>query len=394
MTGVTDVEARRGRLRIAHVVPALTKGGAERVAVELVRHAVTAGHDVTCIVGWPSPPPGVLHLVPDGARLMFVEPARSPMPSRYLHAARWVWQQRALLRELDVIHCHLTYGAFVGSEAALLRDLARARGPAIVETYHAVGMGISRRQRAAHRILASHRDALVLMADDPAWREFASGRPRMLLRTIANGASDPDVGRLDATERHDYRRRVGIPDDCTLVVGTVGLLRADRKPWRWIAVFAEIARAIGSHVHFLLAGGGPERERIEALIAKHGLTGRVHITGIVDEVRYPLSLIDLYVTLNVGAATGLAATEAALAGLPIIALQFMEDHDGAQSSWIWSSVREGDVAKRAIELLRDRSVRHALARMQQAYARAHHSTDTMGAAYEHVYREAIAVRSR
>ena len=39
-------------MNIVHVVPALTKGGAERVAVELANHAVGSGHKVTLIAGW------------------------------------------------------------------------------------------------------------------------------------------------------------------------------------------------------------------------------------------------------------------------------------------------------------------------------------------------------
>ena len=39
-------------MNIVHVVPALTKGGAERVAVELANHAVGSGHKVTLLLGW------------------------------------------------------------------------------------------------------------------------------------------------------------------------------------------------------------------------------------------------------------------------------------------------------------------------------------------------------
>lgn len=390
---LTD-DSSEPRLRIAHVLPALTKGGAERVAVELIRHAVADGHDVTCIVGWDTPPPGVRDLMPDEMRLLFVEPRPSAVPLRYARATAWLLRHRALLREVDVLHCHLTYGAFVGLQTALLRDIAGEQRPAIVESYHAVGMGITALQRASHRVLAARRDALVLMADDASWSEFARRRPRLITRTIPNGVSDPDVAAVGPAERVAYRRSVGIPDDCTHVVGTVGMLRTDRKPWRWIPVFAEIARQFGSDVHFLLAGGGPERERLEALVTERGLAGRVHITGVVDEVRLPLSVIDLYVTVNVGSATGVAAMEAALGGLPIVALQFTDTSDSPPDAWIWSSPDEMRVAARAVDLLRNDEPRRSLARAQQAYARSRHTVRAMATAYDDVYRAAIEARGR
>ncbi len=382
------------RLRIAHVVPALTKGGAERVVVELLRHAVADGHDVTCIVGWETPPPGVRHMVPDGVRLMFVERRRSAVPLRYARASAWVLRHQALFREFDVLHCHLTYGAFVGLHVAVLRDLARERRPAVIESYQAVGMGITSLQRRAHRLLASRRDGLALMADDESWEAFARRRPRLVYRTIPNGVSDPRMHEVSADERRRYRRSLGIPDSCTHVVGTVGMLRADRKPWRWIPIFAEIARAVGPHVHFLIVGDGPERARIDALIAQHRLGGRVHVAGVVDQVRMPFSVIDLYLTVNVGSGTGIAATEASLAGLPIIALQFTAGFRPEPDPWIWSSPDDMEVASRAVELLRDDRARSVLARKQQSYARAHHTTEAMAAAYADVYRAAMGVRSR
>lgn len=380
-------------LRIAHVLPALTKGGAERVAVELMRQAELAGHEVSCIVGWETPPPGVRHLVPAAARLDHVEPAASPLPVRILRAGRWIWHNRARIGALDVLHVHLTYGAIFGSLVWAWRSATGRRTPVVIESYHAVGMGIPPMHQRMHRWLAARRDAVVLMAEDEGWQRFAAGRRGLRLRTILNGASDPGVEQLSEESRRDYRRRIGIPDDCTLVVGTVGMLRADRKPRRWIPVFARIARALGPHVHFVLAGGGPEREHLEALVREHGLDGRVHFTGVVEYVREPLAIMDLYLTVNVGPVTGVAALEAALSGLPILALQFLDAYRAAGDDWIWSTADGDALADRAIALLQDPPARLALAARQQAHARRHHTTAAMAAAYEDVYRAAIAARA-
>ena len=38
------------RMNIVHVLPALTKGGGEKVAVDLANHAARTGHEVTMLV--------------------------------------------------------------------------------------------------------------------------------------------------------------------------------------------------------------------------------------------------------------------------------------------------------------------------------------------------------
>ena len=57
MRNLTCFEAARSEsnethLNIAHIVPALTKGGAERVAVDLANCSARDGHSVSLIVGW------------------------------------------------------------------------------------------------------------------------------------------------------------------------------------------------------------------------------------------------------------------------------------------------------------------------------------------------------
>jgi glycosyltransferase involved in cell wall biosynthesis len=274
------------------------------------------------------------------------------------------------------------------------RDIGQRSTPCLVESYHAIGMGIPPSHQRIHQLLAARRDAVVVMAPDDGWSRFAAKRRNMDFRTILNGASDPRVDLIDAEGRRAYRQQQGIPDSCRLVVGTVGMLRTDRKPWLWIPVFARIAGALGTDVHFLIAGGGPEQGRLEASIEQHGLAGRVHITGVVDRAREPLSIIDLFVTVNVGRVTGVAALEAAMAGLPIIALQFVDGYRSGPGDWIWSDSEPVTVGDRAVELLRDTAARRSLALTQQDYARRNHSVEAMGEAYLNVYRAVIARRRR
>lgn len=377
-------------MKILHVLPALTPGGAERVTLSLSRHAAADGHDVTLLVGWPSTGEALLRSQVDPrVKLEYVTTRDIGKARRYAAGLQWVVRNMDKLSTFDVLHCHLTFGSFIGTVVAVVR---RRGKPAIVETYHAVGAHLPRWMHFAHRTAASTRDALVLMADHAAWRSYGKRNPRTITRVIANGADDPNIDSVSAVARLDYRRSMGIPDSCRFVVGTVGRLDADRQPLRHLALFAEIAKRMGEGVHFLFGGGGSEIERIHRETELLGLGGRVHITGVLSEPRRPLSVIDLYVTLNVGGTSGVAGIEAAIAGLPVIAIQHDPSYVGEDSDWIWSSADLPNIADRVTQLLRDPDARQALATRQMEHARRQHSSAGMWRSYEEVYRLAIAKR--
>jgi glycosyltransferase involved in cell wall biosynthesis len=374
-------------IRIACLVSALNAGGAERVTVELASLFARQGHDVTLFVGWPSategPPRSRLdHRI----RIEYILPVRKGTLNRYLGGVRWTWQNRRRLCTYDVVHCHLTYSAFVTSLLYAYRTVSRSGRPAIIETYHAVGMRIPPAMRWVHSRMAVHRDVLVLMAADPYWSRFTARHPRLNVRTVLNGTSTPDISEMNTDAKLAFRHQLGIPDDCQFVVGSVGFLRSDRQPEVFIPIISRLVGEFGSKVHWIFAGDGPEQGRLEMLVREVGIEQNVHFAGYIADVKYPLSIIDLYFTLSVGRVTGVAALEATLVGLPVIGFQLLEDYVPGADEWIWSSHDPAAVSARAISLLHDASQRKALGERQQEYARRHHSVDSMGESYQEIYK--------
>lgn len=379
-------------MKIVHLLPALTKGGGERVAVDLANHAAAAGHEVTMVAGFAYDPAVLRDALDPAVEVRYVSPERPGKAGLYLAGLRWFRRHRAWLRQQDVLHCHLTYGAAMGAFVWLMRRLGRWPRPAIVETYHAVGMPIPAASRWLHARLAARRDVLALMAGDDYWRRFVAKHPKLISAVIPNGVAVPE-GEVSANERLAFRRSVGIPDDAEFIVGTVGQLRPERRPSLFLPIFAEIARALGPKTHFILAGDGPELPRLREAVARDGLEGRVHLPGLVPSARLPASMMDLYLTLNVGAITGIAALEAGFAGTPIIAVQLVEGRRSEPGDWIWSSSDTAEVSAHAIDLLRWPKKRAELAERQQAYVKANHVVGVMGEAYEALYRHAIDRRA-
>lgn len=371
-------------MKIAHIIRTLEVGGAERVTVELANQFAAQHEDVTIFCAWPVEPasPVQAQLSPR-VRVEHVQRAPSPGPGMYLKALWWTWRNRRRLAEYDVIHCHLTYGAFIGTLVYLLVRGSRF-APRVVETYHSVGAPISALTRRLHSLMATARDVFVLMATDSYWSRFVTDHPNLCVKLILNGARTPDVQSVDADERRRYRAQLGIPDDARFVVGSIGMLRRDRQPWAFLPVISELVREFGSEVHWVFAGDGPEREALEQLVASAGLTPNVHFTGLVRDVRYPLAVLDLHFTITVRDVGGVAAIEGALGGVPTIGLQAAKDYPST-TDWIWSSIEWQPLAAMAIRLLRDPAERRAMAERQQQYARAHHSVERMTQLYREVY---------
>lgn len=381
-------------MKIAHVLPALTKGGGERVAAELANHAIQAGHEVTMIAARPVDSAqlrGTLH--PD-IRVLYIANARVFRLMNYFYLLPWLFQNRTWISELDILHCHLTFGAVFGTLVRVWRAISKSKKPTIIETYHSVGGPMPIFHRWLRAQMAARFDALALIAKDDYWDAFTRKHTRVLSRIILNGISDPGPIQDREQLRNAYRSELGIPDNCRLVVGTVGRLSTDRKPWLYLPIFTQIAREFGADVHFLLAGDGSEYERIRLLVKQNGLEGQIHLPGLILDPRGPMSAIDLYLTLNVGPVTGLAGLEAAYLGLPIVAIQLLDNYRSTPEDWIWSSTDLSEIGDRAICLLRAPENRQALVEKQSVFVRAHHSIEAMAQSYYEFYQSAIEHRYR
>ena len=371
-------------MKIVHVLPSLARGGGERLTIELANRQVDAGHEVALILGSDLPAEQVHGGLDPRVEIHAISSAKGR--SRYARMLPWIWRRKAWIAAQDVLHCHLTYGALFGS--AFLR-LAGSHRPAIVETYHAVGMPISPALKWLHTRLATQWNGLTLMADDPWWRDFSRRHSDVVFRIIPVGVAPPSS--VPAERRKSYRDALGIPKDAW-VVATVGRLVAERRPRAYVPVFKRIAKLIPD-VHFLMGGDGPERSAIESDADSSGIRDRLHLTGLVREIELPLAISDLYVTANVGSVPGVAGLQAVAAGLPVIAMQLREDYSGDPADWIWSSFDPDAIAARAVELLDVPKAAKEVADRQAEHLRTHHSAEAMAADYERFYQEAIDAKA-
>lgn len=382
------------RLRLLHVLPAISTGGAERLVVALANRADAAGFDVTLLTCHASAHeemagdlrPGVGRR--EATRLRLPVLGRSGRMARLcMHAAMPAWAvfHAGFLRDFDLIHVHLPLGARLGSWAHRLR---RGSRPVIIESFHADWDCVSGRLRRYLARQWRRRDALILESPrSPTVAEIAASHPHVRARFIPIGAEAPRVGSVTRDEQVAWLRRAGIPDDRTLLLGTVGRMHSERQADRVVPAFAEIARLCGPGAHLAWIGDGPLRPLVERQVREMGLAGKVHLVGFDADVRVPLSLLDIALTAVNGEDCGIAGVEAILAGVPAVALQWLPDQ--ADGGWVPSSRDPARLASIVAELAGSAGLRRELHDAQLSRARERHSMDATWAATLAFYEEIL-----
>ena len=173
----------------------------------------------------------------------------------------------------DVLHGH-------SSKAGAIARIGRwARARRVVYTPHAwytqnpeLGTASRGVYRAIERTLATVTDRIISVSSDEAEHAVALGIGRRKIVLIENGIETWAPERV-ARARAETRARLGIAEDA-VVVGFLGRLAPQKAPDVALRVFAGILdRRPATRV--VLAGDGPDAERLGALAGELGLGDRV-----------------------------------------------------------------------------------------------------------------------
>ena len=138
------------------------------------------------------------------------------------------------------------------------------------------------------------------------------GFPPQQLEVIPNGL---DVGAIDAVPRVD-RGAWGFEKDVPLIVWAGRM-----DPVKNLNVFVEVIEAVSRRraVRAVLVGDGPERPRIEELIAERGLGGRITLAGWSEDVAGWIKTADLMLFPSRTEGSPNAVIEAMLCRCPVVA---------------------------------------------------------------------------
>ncbi|UDF32920.1 UNVERIFIED_ORG: glycosyltransferase family 4 protein (plasmid) [Roseateles sp. XES5] len=201
---------------------------------------------------------------------------------------------------------------------------------------------------------------------------------RRRLRRIDHGVCAPDR----SFDKREARAAFGLPADVPLVLSS-GRLAASKNQAALVG-----ALALVPHMHLAIAGTGPEEGNLLALAERLHVRDRLHLIGEVPPARIFAFLAagDAYAFSSMTETFGLAAVEAAIAGLPVVAgelpvLREVLTTDEGQPAALFVRADADGIAGGLADLFADPVLADNLATAGRQL-RTHYAPETMCAAYE------------
>lgn len=274
-------------------------GGAERVYIELARGLVARGHRViaACLqsrsgdVGEELSGSGVVLLNCD---------LTLRQPLGLLRLVRGLRQHRVQVLYTFLIHSHV-----------LGRVAGRLAGVPVILSSQQIMDWEGRFAELLNRLTS--RWCTVVVAVSHKVEAYLADRLRIPAGKLTTIHNSVDYGRFENIEAQRFR-----PGRTGPVIGSVARLNPEKDHDTLLVAFGEIRRRF-PHARLVLAGGGPERARLEAKIRALGLEAAVSVLGHVKDVAAVYADLDVYVQSSHTEGLSVALLEAMACRLPVAA---------------------------------------------------------------------------
>jgi glycosyltransferase involved in cell wall biosynthesis len=222
-------------------------------------------------------------------------------------------------------------------------------------------------------------------------REYSRypGSYRKRLKHVAHGfdRKSTDVVKSDA------RLLFELPRDCVLL-GSVARLHPLKQLDAAVRILAD--RPLW---HLALAGQGPDEARLRQLAAELGVAARVHFVGEIapETIGSFLACLDLFVFPSRAETFGLAAVEAAHAGVPVVAndlpvLREVLSYQGKPAAFFVDASDTARLAAAVATVLDDSALNQTLRKNAQGLG-LRYSVDSMVDDYVRILHDACGERS-
>lgn len=298
-TRVSERGEETGSRRIGFLITDFRVGGAQRQLTDVALRLAARGWRVA-----------VVSMVPPTAPALVGELTGAGIPVRDLGMRLGVPDPRgagrlvALLRSgrPHVLHTHLVH-------ATLLARGVRPVAPvgALVSTIHGIGEA-SRWREWGYRLTRRASDLTTHVSRVGAEHYAPLGVSRDgRVEVVPNGV-DPSR----------FHHRAAEPRPGPFVWLSVGRLEPSKDYEGLLAAFRRLVED-GVDAVLQVAGEGPARSRLEGLVRREGLNGRVQLLGVRGDIPDLMASADAYVTASRAEGLPMALLEAGASGLPIVA---------------------------------------------------------------------------
>ncbi len=307
MSSIHEPDILRPAVRVAFALHAMQVAGAEVLVAETIRRlAQRIKPTIFCLDAI-----GSLgeRLRAEGVEVICL----NRRPGRDWGVA-WRMARALYEREINVIHAHQYTPFFY---AAFAKLLLRGR-PRLILTEHGRHFPdvVSAKRRAINRLvldrLADAVNACCAFSAEHLGR--LDGFSARRIEVIENGI---DLDRYcTVADRRVLRQRLGL-DPARRYVAAVARFHPVKDHATLLRAFAIVATA-QSDVDLLLAGDGPLRADLTALVERLGIAKRVRFLGVRSDVPDLLQAVDVFTLTSLSEAASLTLLEAMAASLPVV----------------------------------------------------------------------------
>jgi glycosyltransferase involved in cell wall biosynthesis len=359
-------------IRILHVIPSLTRAGAESQLVNLVRN--THGAEVAHTVCY-------LHAPDD----LEVELRKTGIETICLNLPRkwpWLfapWKLIPLLRKRrpDFIQTRLLdadlsarFSTLLGPSIPIINTLHMPTYDA--ETIRAGGWPVYK------MAVLKRLDRWTARATRPLFITISEGVKRSAVRNLglepANvrvfyNSIDQTTLQCDPEEPRRIRSDSGIAPEAFVYL-TVGRLSAEKGQAVLLRAFKEVAATFPDAL-LVFAGDGPQAAALEMLATELSIRDRVRFLGSRADVGACLEMADAFVFPSLSEGWAGAPIEAMFKGLPCIGTRIepiLELFEEGRTGLLVAPASESELASAMIDLYRDPDLRRSLGESARASA--------------------------
>lgn len=292
-----------GRLRVVLLQTQAENAGAQEISRLLGRALAERGHDVRHIFLFRR-----THAFDGVPKVTYCARDRPSSPAGVVRLLSKLFRELRTIRP-DALLCFQHYGNLLGAPLARLAGV-----PIVIANQNTAALTTPGLARRLDRLLGGSGvvDRIVVNSGDSE-ADYAGHSRRYRERLVR---IDHGFGRkVSALTRAEARAAFGLPPDGP-VIGSVARLHPQKNLAAAIRLLPFDRRW-----RLALAGQGPDRERLEELARALGCADRVHFLGELpsSEVADFLAALDVFVFPTRAETFGLAAVEAAEAGIPVVA---------------------------------------------------------------------------
>lgn len=294
-------------MNVQLLVHGLPVGGTEVMVCHLARKLRELGNEVAV---------GCLDAVGDlGERLAGEGFAVEAYGRRPGFDARLIWKLRRSVRKgrFDVVHAHQYTPFFY---AALAKTLT---GVPLVFTEHGRFYPDlpSAKRRLFNRVFAGSANRITAVSrgvQESLVRVegFAAER----IEVVYNGIDLAKFAPRSAAGKTAARSMLGLPTQAR-VIGTVGRLDSIKNQPLLLHAFSLVLKR-APDAHLVIAGDGPEMEKLRTVAARLGLVDRAHFLGQRSDVDQIYAALDVFALSSFSEGTPMTIIEAMAASTPIV----------------------------------------------------------------------------